>query len=79
MLAKVDNAVPGHSNENEEQRVSVSVRKQINHRWKSDLGKSDIDKVLKTIEDREKQDYTEQLCTQDDSCIDIPKSEGSKL
>ena len=75
MLAKVDNAVPGHSNEKEDPRVSVSVRKQINHRWKSDLGKSDIDKVLKTIEDREKQDYTEQLCTQDDSCIDIPKSD----
>lgn len=76
VLAKVGNAVPVQSNENEEQRVSVSVRKQINHRWKSDLGKSDIDKVLKTIEDREKQDYTEQLCTQDDSCIDIPKSDA---
>ena len=74
MLAKMDNTVPGQSNENEEQRVSVSVRKQLNHRWKSDLGKSDIDKVLKTIEDRENQDDTGQLCTQDDSCIDIPKS-----
>ena len=31
--------------------VSVSVRSKINKRWHSDLGKADIDKVLKVIED----------------------------
>lgn len=77
MLQTVENSstLQSSGNENEEQRVSVSVRKQINHRWKSDLGKSDIDKVLKTIEDREKQQYEEQIVTKDDSCIDIPKSD----
>ena len=31
--------------------VSVSVRSKLNKRWHSDLGKADIDKVLKVIED----------------------------
>lgn len=35
-------------------RVSVSVRSKINRRWHSDLGKTDIDEVLKAIEDSEK-------------------------
>ncbi|XP_052078759.1 formin-J-like [Mytilus californianus] len=79
MLEKVDKTTVGQSNDTkaEDPRVSVSVRKQINHRWKSDLGKSDIDKVLKTIEDREKQqEQQQQMTTQDDSCIDIPKSDS---
>ncbi|XP_076117482.1 uncharacterized protein LOC143085163 isoform X1 [Mytilus galloprovincialis] len=77
-LEKVDKTTVGQSHDTNanDPRVSVSVRKQINHRWKSDLGKSDIDKVLKTIEDREKQQkHQHQMTTQDDSCIDIPKSD----
>ena len=35
----------------DELSVSVSVRSKINKRWHSDLGKADIDKVLKVIED----------------------------
>lgn len=77
-LEKVDTTTVGQSHDTNanDPRVSVSVRKQINHRWRSDLGKSEIDKVLKTIEDREKQQkHQHQMTTQDDSCIDIPKSD----
>ncbi|KAK3100755.1 hypothetical protein FSP39_024772 [Pinctada imbricata] len=34
-------------------KVSVSVKTQLNRRWHSDLGKNDIDQVLKAIEDSE--------------------------
>ncbi|XP_063414450.1 formin-J-like isoform X4 [Mytilus trossulus] len=73
-LEKVDQTTVGQSHDTNanDPRISVSVRKQMNHRWKSDLGKSGIDEVLKTIEDKEKQ---QQMTTQDDSCIVIPKSD----
>ncbi|XP_056010413.1 formin-J-like isoform X2 [Ostrea edulis] len=34
-------------------KVSVSVKTQLNRRWKSDLDRKDIDQVLKAIEDSE--------------------------
>jgi hypothetical protein len=42
-------------NKTDEHSVAVSVRSKINKRWRSDLGKSDIDKVLKAIEETGKQ------------------------
>ncbi|XP_069129886.1 uncharacterized protein [Argopecten irradians] len=42
------------TNDAEEPHVSVSLKKKIGRRWHSDLGKTDIDQVLKQIEDNEK-------------------------
>ncbi|OWF45788.1 FH2 domain-containing protein 1 [Mizuhopecten yessoensis] len=42
------------TNSDEEPRVSISLKKMIGRRWHSDLGKTDIDQVLKQIEDSEK-------------------------
>ncbi|XP_060063512.1 uncharacterized protein LOC132543969 [Ylistrum balloti] len=42
------------NNNGEEPHVSISLKKKIGRRWKSDLGKTDIDQVLKQIEDNEK-------------------------
>lgn len=54
-LSKMLNSVSDIENENtadsKSHRVSVSVRSKLNRRWHSDLGKSDIDQVLKAIED----------------------------
>ena len=49
--------------------VSVSVRSQINRRWRSDLGKADIDKVLKVIEDTGKKI---------DEVVKLPESENEQ-
>lgn len=37
----------------DDQKVSVSVKTQLNRRWMSDLDRKDIDQVLKAIEDSE--------------------------
>lgn len=42
-------------NKTDEHSVSMSVRTKLNKRWKSELDKSDIDKVLKAIEETGKQ------------------------
>ncbi|XP_045205613.2 formin-J-like isoform X2 [Mercenaria mercenaria] len=42
-------------NKTDEHSVAISVRSKINKRWHSELDKTDIDKVLKAIEDTGKQ------------------------
>ncbi|XP_033742785.1 mucin-5AC-like isoform X2 [Pecten maximus] len=50
-----ENAKSKEENNNaEEPHVSISLKKKIGRRWRSDLGKTDIDQVLKQIEDSEK-------------------------
>lgn len=49
----------------DDQKVSVSVKTQLNRRWRSDLDRKDIDQVLKAIEDSEiKKDKLDDVTTQ---------------
>lgn len=52
-IAEKNNKNEGTPQTADDQKVSVSVKTQLNRRWMSDLDRKDIDQVLKAIEDSE--------------------------
>lgn len=52
-IAEKNNKNEGTPHTADDQKVSVSVKTQLNRRWMSDLDRKDIDQVLKAIEDSE--------------------------
>ena len=57
-------------------KVSVSVKTQLNRKWKSDLGKNEIDQVLRAIEESEaKKDQAARIQSQ--ATVQAQMSDGS--
>lgn len=63
----------------DDQKVSVSVKTQLNRRWMSDLDRKDIDQVLKAIEDSEtKKETIDNKTATDETALQIQVSSSKQ-
>lgn len=78
-IAEKNNKNEGTPQTADDQKVSVSVKTQLNRRWMSDLDRKDIDQVLKAIEDSEtKKETIDNKTATDETALERQVSSTSK-